>query len=479
MKWKERGMVSMINKDYFKYLIKQNKKYLILIYLVGIIIPFWVFNEYAPSLKLAGTLSLVYGLGLSCIVPIYLFSFLQKKKSNILYFSLPIKKESLYLTTSLFSYFATILPVVIYQLIAQSIVSYKMGFSFGAFILAIIITIVHMFAMNTFITTIILLTQNSVDNFICSFAYIFLPLLIFIALSNCATNIVYKMMLGEGNYTHSLNAILYYLSIPYNGLAQMKYIELHVTRIPSIYWLIISLVLSFVNYRLFIKRTVEQSESHTKSFFMYPLIIILGTFAMLLVMYTMDFKSNVLSFTIIFMIYLIMYYFSKRKVYFNWKIPTIFILLVVSCIGFSSVYAHTKGFHSIYEVPSTSSIKQMRLNFSFETVYETKHELKYKVINVTDIYYNFFSKNSNKQYKESANFVNFVNEVINQKLITKYDDFYNKPINKNFYTMLVYYTIQSPTDIERYVSRDYVIEEKNIEKVLDLVAKYNLYKFKS
>ena len=32
MKWKERGMVSMINKDYFKYLIKQNKKYLILIW---------------------------------------------------------------------------------------------------------------------------------------------------------------------------------------------------------------------------------------------------------------------------------------------------------------------------------------------------------------------------------------------------------------------------------------------------------------
>ena len=31
----------------------------------------------------------------------------------------------------------------------------------------------------------------------------------------------------------------------------------------------------------------------------------------------------------------------------------------------------------------------------------------------------------------------------------------------------------------RYASRDYVIEEKNIEKVLDLVAKYNLYKFKS
>ena len=27
MKWKERGMVSMINKDYFKYLIKQKISY--------------------------------------------------------------------------------------------------------------------------------------------------------------------------------------------------------------------------------------------------------------------------------------------------------------------------------------------------------------------------------------------------------------------------------------------------------------------
>lgn len=475
MKWKERGMVSMINKDYFKYLIKQNKKYLILIYVIGIIIPFWMFNEHTPTLCTTGVLSLVYGLGLSCIVPIYLFSFLQKKKSNILYFSLPIKKESLYLTTSLFSYFATILPVVIYQLITQSIVAYKMNISFSSFILTIILTIVHMFAMNTLITTITLLTQNSVDNFICSFAYIFLPLLIYIALNNCASNIVYTMMLGKGNYTRSLNAILYYLSIPYNGLAQMKYIGLPVTHISSIYWFIISIALSFVNYRLFIKRTVEQSETHTKSFFMYPLIIIFGIFAMLLVMYTTDFKSNVLTFTIIFMIYLIMYYFSKRKVYFNWKIPTIFILLVVSCIGFSSVYADTKGFHSIYEVPTTSSIKSASFNLFFETDFETKTAIKYKGVNVNDINYNSDSKN--KSSKDKTNFVNFINNVIDQNLITQYDDFYSNSNNNNFYTMNVYYTIHSTTDVEGFVNREYIIEEKNIEKVLDLVAKYNLYKF--
>ena len=46
MKWKERGMVSMINKDYFKYLIKQNKKYLISYLCNGIIIPFLLINKF-------------------------------------------------------------------------------------------------------------------------------------------------------------------------------------------------------------------------------------------------------------------------------------------------------------------------------------------------------------------------------------------------------------------------------------------------
>ena len=78
-------MVSMINKDYFKYLIKQNKKYLILIYVIGIIIPFLLINkfDYAPLndeniTRFAQIIPLAYGFMLSFIVPIYLFSFLQK-----------------------------------------------------------------------------------------------------------------------------------------------------------------------------------------------------------------------------------------------------------------------------------------------------------------------------------------------------------------------------------------------------------------
>ena len=47
---------------------------------------------------------------------------------------------------------------------------------------------------------------------------------------------------------------------------------------------------------------------------MYPLIIILSTLSMMLFVYDLeDLKMTTLMFSVIFIIYLIMYYFSKEK----------------------------------------------------------------------------------------------------------------------------------------------------------------------
>ena len=85
MKWKERGMVSMINKDYFKYLIKQNKKYLILIYVVGIIIPFLTLNSLIPDPYVDYQIARIPGMiSLICIIMYctYLFIFFFTKKEK-------------------------------------------------------------------------------------------------------------------------------------------------------------------------------------------------------------------------------------------------------------------------------------------------------------------------------------------------------------------------------------------------------------
>lgn len=473
MKWKERGMVSMINKDYFKYLIKQNKKYLILIYVIGIIIPFLLINkfDYAPLndeniTRFAQIIPLAYGFMLSFIVPIYLFSFLQKKKSNILYFSLPIKKESLYLTTSLFSYFATILPVVIYQIISQLISNYMISFPLDKFILAIIITIVHMFAMNTIITFVTLSSQNMTDSLICSIAYMIIPFVVFLALNICATKVAQTFMMGYGNYSQSLKLLLNYISIVYSGFFQGNYLlSPFVSNTPIIYWFILSIIFSLINYHLFLKRTLEKSETYTKSIFMYPLIIILSTLSMMLFVYDLgDLKMTTLMFSVIFIIYLIMYYFSKRKVYFNWKIPSLFILLIISCIGFSSIYSNTKGLHTIYELPKNKDIQEIY----FSTDRYIFDEDKPSTVDNQEIE-NLTTKNITIQNKK--NFMKSMYEIMNKNLITKSADYHGY---ENYYELTISFTTKNTIN----PNRNYIIKDENMAAVLDIFSKYDIIKNK-
>ncbi len=463
----------MINKEYFKYLIKQNKKYLILIYAIGIIIPVLTLNEFtsAPSgvkniVRFVGIFSLTYGFALSFIAPIYLFSFLQKKKSNILYFSLPVKKESLYVTTSLFSYFATIVPVVIYQIIDQLIGAYMFSFSADRFILAIIITIVHMFAMNTIVTFVTLLTQNVIDSLICSIAYIIIPLLVFVALNTCATKVAESFMLGYGNYSQSLKMILSYISLMYSGLFQQTYLlSSLVSHISIFYWFILSIIVYFINYRLFLTRTIEQSETYTKSIFMYPLIITLSTLSMMLFVYDLeDLKMTILMFSIIFILYLIMYYFSKRKVYFSWKIPSLFIVLIIACIGFSNIYLDTKGFNTIYELPKSSDVERIVVSFDrYEVSIDDEDKdtsLTFNNQKIEDIKMKTYTKDNKN------NFIKCVHEMMDKKLITEYYD----PGYENNYELSIYFTTKNRLD----PNRQYVIEDKNMPAVIDILSKNKL-----
>ena len=163
------------------------------------------------------------------------------------------------------------------------------SFPLDKFILAIIITIVHMFAMNTIITFVTLSSQNMTDSLICSIAYMIIPFVVFLALNICATKVAQTFMMGYGNYSQSLKLLLNYISIVYSGFFQGNYLlSPFVSNTPIIYWFILSIIFSLINYHLFLKRTLEKSETYTKSIFMYPLIIILSTLSMMLFVYDLE-----------------------------------------------------------------------------------------------------------------------------------------------------------------------------------------------
>ena len=146
------------------------------------------------------------------------------------------------------------------------------------------------------------------------------------------------------------------------------------------------------------------------------------------------------------------------------------MILIAGCIGFSNIYAQTNGFNTLYEVPASSTIESTSLGFSFETNSKTKKALTYKETNVTEIH--FYSSTN----KNNTKCVDFINKIFSQNLITGYDDFYKNTNNNDFYIMHIDYTIKPNNNGGTYIERNYIIEEKNMKKVLELINKYSFDK---
>ena len=375
MKWKERGMVFMknVNKDYFKYLIKQNKRLLFLIWLIGfILIPFMslqnLYNNYLIYPKgFNSMISLLFGFAISFLAPIYLFSFLQKKKSTILYFSLPIKKQSLFITTALFSLFATVVPVVIYYSITYFLTKlfYPALTNNSYSILMLIIMMFYMICLQAFVTTITMLCQNTLDSLVINVAYMIAPIIVFLCFTNYISNQADIIMLGYGNYAEFLSEIIYYISLPYCACFEVINTmsnNTSISMIPNIYWCVIAVILCLTSYKLFMKRPMEQSENHTKSIFIYPLLITTIIFSLMLVMYGDGISEpKIMVYGLIFILYLVMYFFAVRKVYFTWKIPAVFIALLICCIGFANIFNNTQGFGLLSEYPNIENYDSFSL----------------------------------------------------------------------------------------------------------------------
>ena len=163
-----------------------------------------------------------------------------------------------------------------------------------------------------------------------------------------------------------------------------------------------------------------------------------------------DLKMTTLMFSVIFIIYLIMYYFSKRKVYFSWKIPSLFILLIIGCIGFSNIYSNTKGLNTIYELPKNKDIQEIYFS--------------------TDRYIFDEDKPLTVDNQEIENLKSMY-EIMNKNLITKSADYHGY---ENYYELTISFTTKNTIN----PNRNYIIKDENMAAVLDIFSKYDIIKNK-
>lgn len=361
-----------INKKYFRYLIRQNKRFLLLIWLISfILIPFFTItflnNDNWYNFGHIAIITSFFGFLISIIVPVYLFAFLQNKQSNILYFSLPIKKESLFITTSCFALFGTVIPVAVNYLLAILIKNFFLPASLGSQLFSVILLMIYMVCIQAVITVIILLCQNLLDSFLVSFAYMLVPLLFYGCYMTYLSSLGNHFMMGTGNYAAVFDPLLGYISMIYSGVIQITACIDNTALIDLVqimYWLIIAIGFNSIAYWLFKRRKLEQSENHTRSIFIYPVLITIIIFSLMLTIYNSDFDATTIAFYIvIFIFYLLMYFFAIRRVRLTWKMPVIFITLIICCMGFANAFENTTGFRMMSEYPVIS--QQQSFNMSF------------------------------------------------------------------------------------------------------------------
>lgn len=478
MKWKERGMVYMQNnetKQYAKYLLKSNKR---LCFILGIslfvIIPFLIMltnNSSTFGIKVWIIATVFFGCALSCLTPIFLFRYIYLKRSSDLYFSLPIKRNKLFTITFLTGFITIVIPVIINSIIifilSHSFIQTTPQIDFASYILT---TCIMMLALYGIVTWVTLQCNNLLDGVLASGSYLFVPIIFISALTVFMNNQFGNFMVASGTYIEEIpfhNIIPSIISIPYsviNGTLRIfQYNITPYTWFVQIYWLLIGILFSFLAKRSFVRRKQEDSEQRTSVWWIYPLIIGTLTFSLILIVVNvgMSIISIVISSISVFILYLCMVFFSRRKIQLTLRVVLLFVVLFASSYSFSLVFQKTQGFQIVKEIPSnkisdiTSAELQYIPNHNYnEQGKEIPTKIKYKVKDKEKTLDIFDFNAYGTSQKDIQTMFNIQKSLINDKN------------DENTNSITIVYLLKDGTSIIRWYQIDDALAIKQIKSIL-------------
>lgn len=413
-------MNKLFNQQYFKYLCKSNRRLLLLLWaILFICICFFTtiltintFTNFNEVQLFVSAVSGLCGIGISMLVPIYLFRFLYRKRSCDLYYGLPIRKKELFATTFLFGYLAILIPIVVYFLFTSIIAGLFMNVMFAMLLTSLkIVTLlaIFMLCIQAIISFLCVRCNTMMDTLFISGTYVILPLIFYFSTDIFLSQQVDVITLGYGNYIEyifNMDTILTYLSLPYAALRNIVFITPNWLSI--FYWILLSMIALYFAYRYFINRKAEDSEKRTTFWLGYPSIIVIVTLCLILAVQTTSGVSLLVFLTIIFFIYLFLVFFSKRKISLNIKTIAVFVGLLIGSAAFGQAFQYTHCLGMVEELPRIDAVKSVNIEVGM-------------------------NENMNHD-NETINGISFVgktkNEELNKRVYELHDDILDVCINK-------------------------------------------------
>lgn len=329
----------MFSKEYFTYLFKSKKYLLIFILLIAFLNTLGTGDDYV-GLVIQGFLCTV----MTYLIPCNVFSYVHDRKAVDTFFSIPVSRKAMLVTGVVFCALAAYVPFVVtfsFYAVAESIgiVNYVV------FLLKILLVA---FTLVVFNTTLYLIGNNIFDGVVMIGAYSMLPVVLLAAIE-----IFSDSYIAGGGFDTSFVAYLSPVFIStdlFFDLLEASIVDInHVVALTA--YLV---VFSYLLYRSYVLRAVERAGTPSTKIYSYPLVIYLYVFLILFMISSSfnyryvslgDFVSDMfIVYLMLFVIYVSAYFVYKRKLYFSYKLPLVFVAAALLTLGFSNIARSSKGF---------------------------------------------------------------------------------------------------------------------------------------
>ena len=329
----------MFSKEYFTYLFKSKKYLLIFILLIAFLNTLGTSDDYI-GLAIQGFLCTV----LTYLIPCNVFYYVHDKKAVDTFFSIPISRKVMLITGIVFCAAVAYIPFVV----TFSFYAVAEGIGIVNYALVLLKILLVAFTLVVFNTCLYLIGNNVFDGVVMIGAYTVLPLTLLAALVVFSDSYI-----AGGGFDTSFVAYLSPVAISTDLFFDIM--DASMFKIHNIAALILYLVLfAYLLYKSYVERSVERASTPSTKIYSYPLVIYLYVFLMLF-MISSSFNYGYSSFSkfisdmfivylMLFVVYVVAHFVYKRKLYFSYKLPLVFIIAAMLTIGFTSVARNTKGF---------------------------------------------------------------------------------------------------------------------------------------
>lgn len=358
-----------INKNYFSYLFKS--KELAWIFIAGIytalsLSPFLYNRGTAQTERFVYSLQYasMFSLCLAFVLPIFLFSFVHRKRSVDQIFSLPLRRSELLVTTIVFMLLVCISPYILVTILSCIFSSFT-SVSYIAVLLSLFHLILGVTVLLCVNTAIYLFSNNIIDGIIILAAYTCLPL--------CYITTLYafteKMLISNTLPFMSISSYLSPFLLAYSNQMQLtytlspsdfQYVSNSIQIIDMIVLVVYFIVSLYFLKKHFINRKVERAEGISNNVESYPFIINFYLFFSLIYIAFSSIKNSldiyVILYILLFAIYLVAICIYKRKIKFYIKnIVLYFIVAIVSFTGSRFIFKN-EAFGLPYKYKETSNV---------------------------------------------------------------------------------------------------------------------------